>query len=56
MGRVFYLLVLLTAAWAQEGDELPLGIVRGKLSEPESSGLRGRFLSVSYTHLTLPTT
>jgi hypothetical protein len=44
MGRVFNLLVLLTAAWAQEGDELPLGIVRGKLSEPESSGLRGRFL------------
>jgi len=44
MGRVFLLITIVTAAWAQDGEELPLGIVRGKVSEPESSGLRGRFL------------
>ncbi|MCA2966568.1 MAG: hypothetical protein INH40_21960, partial [Acidobacteriaceae bacterium] len=45
MGRVFFLLLLMAlAACAQDGEELPLGIVRGKLSEPEPSGLRGRFL------------
>jgi len=42
MGWVF-LLVLFVPAWAAQ-EELPLGIVRGKLSEPKTNGLRGGFL------------
>jgi hypothetical protein len=49
MGRVFLLITIVTAAWAQDREELPLGIVRGKLSEPESTGLRGRFLLTAET-------
>lgn len=42
MAWVFLLVLLIPALAAQ--DELPLGIVRGKLSEPKATGLRGGFL------------
>jgi hypothetical protein len=41
--RWVFLLVLLAPVSAAE-DDLPLGIVRGKLSDPKVNGLRGGFL------------
>jgi hypothetical protein len=42
--RSVLFLVLLLPLWGAEDEDLPLGIVRGKLSEPKAEGLRGSFL------------
>jgi hypothetical protein len=53
--RWVLVLVLLAPAWAAE-DELPLGIVRGKLSEPKSNGLRGGFVLTAESGRATPCT